>query len=72
MIRHVIRQFAVQTLYQMEVGQLTREEAIENIELIGKALKKGKHKGEAMITAYDKKTGEIVGEVAVEMNITSE
>ncbi|MTL71182.1 transcription antitermination factor NusB, partial [Turicibacter sanguinis] len=32
MIRHVIRQFAVQTLYQMEVGQLTREEAIENIE----------------------------------------
>ena len=31
MIRHVIRQFAVQTLYQMEVGQLTREEAIENI-----------------------------------------
>ncbi len=31
-IRHVIRQLAVQTLYQMEVGQLSREEAIENIE----------------------------------------
>ena len=32
MIRHVIRQFVVQTLYQMEVGHLSREEAIENIE----------------------------------------
>ena len=39
MIRHVIRQFAVQTLYQMEVGQLTREEAIENIELMVESLK---------------------------------
>ena len=39
MIRHVIRQFAVQTLYQMEVGQLTRVEAIENIELMVESLK---------------------------------
>jgi N utilization substance protein B len=30
-IRHVLRQFAVQTLYQMEVGQMSKEEAIENI-----------------------------------------
>lgn len=52
--------------------KIAPDQYIENIELIGKALKKGKHKGEAMITAYDKKTGKIVGEVAVEMNITSE
>ena len=32
MIRHVLRQFAIQTLYQMEVGQMTKEEAIENVE----------------------------------------
>ena len=44
---------------------------IEDINLIGKALKKGKHKGEAMVTAYDRKTGEVVGQVAVDMNITS-
>ena len=39
--------------------KIAPDQYIENIELIGKALKKGKHKGEAMITAYDKKTGEI-------------
>ncbi|HAX72011.1 MAG TPA: transcription antitermination factor NusB [Firmicutes bacterium] len=39
MIRHVIRQLAVQTLFQMEVGQLTREEAIENIEEMVEDLK---------------------------------
>lgn len=33
MIRHAVRQFAVQTLYQIEVGQMSREEAIQNIEL---------------------------------------
>ena len=44
---------------------------IKDIELIGKALKKGKHKGVASIKAYDKKTGDLVGEVAVDMLITS-
>ncbi|MGL4336408.1 MAG: transcription antitermination factor NusB [Turicibacter sp.] len=39
MIRHVIRQLAVQTLYQMEVGQMTRTEAIENIEAMVESLK---------------------------------
>ena len=39
MIRHVIRQLAVQTMYQMEVGQLSREEAIENIEEMVEMLK---------------------------------
>ncbi len=39
MIRHVIRQLTVQTVYQMEVGQLSREEAIENIEDMVETLK---------------------------------
>ena len=39
MIRHVLRQFAVQTLYQMEVGKMTKEEAIENVELVVEGLK---------------------------------
>ena len=39
MIRHVLRQFAVQTLYQMEVGQMTKEEAIENVEWMVEGLK---------------------------------
>ena len=39
MIRHVLRQFAVQTLYQMEVGQMTKEEAIENVEWMLEGLK---------------------------------
>lgn len=44
---------------------------IEDIELIGKALQKGEHKGEGMITAYDRKTGKVTGQVAVDMKITS-
>lgn len=39
MTRHVLRQFAVQTLYQMEVGQMTKEEAIENVEVMVEGLK---------------------------------
>jgi len=38
-IRHAIRQLAIQTLYQMEVGKLSREEAIENIEFMVESLK---------------------------------
>ena len=34
MTRHVLRQFAVQTLYQMEVGQMSKEEAIENVKVL--------------------------------------
>lgn len=47
------------------------DQYIEKIELMGKALKKGKHNGTARIKAYDRKTNEIVGEVAVDMTITS-
>ncbi len=39
---------------------------------MGKALKKGKHKGTASVKAYDRKTDKLVGEVAVDMIITSE
>lgn len=52
--------------------KISPDQYIENIELMGKALKKGKHKGAARIKAYDRKTDEIVGEVAVDMIITSE
>jgi len=37
--RHVLRQFAVQTLYQMEVGQMSKEEAIENVKVMVEGLK---------------------------------
>lgn len=33
MIRHAARQFAVQTLYQIEIGKMTREVAVQNIKL---------------------------------------
>ncbi len=39
MTRHVLRQFAVQTLYQMEVGQMSKEEAIENVKVMVEGLK---------------------------------
>lgn len=47
------------------------DQYIEKIELIGKALKKGKHKAIGRIKAYDRKTDEVVGEVNVDMVITS-
>lgn len=47
------------------------DQYIEKIELIGKPLKKGKHKGQAWIKAYDRKTNEVVGEVTVDLEITS-
>lgn len=47
------------------------DQYIEKIELIGKALKKGKHKATGRIKAYDRKTDEVVGEVNVDMTIIS-
>ena len=55
----------------IKTEKIAPDHYIEEIQLIGKPLKKVKHKGEAMVTAYDRKTGKVVGEVAVEMNITS-
>lgn len=51
--------------------KISPDQYIENIELIGRPLKKGKHKGTARIKAYNKKTNEVVGEVDVDMIITS-
>lgn len=55
----------------IKTEKISPDQYIKDIELIGKPLKKGKHKGVASIKAYDKKTGDLVGEVAVEMLITS-
>ncbi|WP_294405813.1 hypothetical protein [uncultured Clostridium sp.] len=52
--------------------KISPNQYIGEIELLGKALKKGKHKAEAEITAYNQMTGELVGKVSVEMLITSE
>ena len=50
---------------------ISPDQYIEDIELIGKELKKGKHNCVAYIKAYDKKTDELVGDVQVDMVITS-
>nr|WP_317331065.1 hypothetical protein [uncultured Romboutsia sp.] len=52
--------------------KISPDQYIKDIELMGKALKKGKHNGVASIKAYDRKTDKLVGEVAVDMIITSE
>ena len=56
----------------MKTEKISPDQYIEKIELIGKALKKGKHNAVASIKAYDRKTDKLVGEVAVDMIITSE
>ena len=55
----------------IKTDKIAPNQYIEQIELMGKALKKGTHKGEALITAYKQDTGEIGGQVAVELDITS-
>ena len=55
----------------MRTEKIAPDQYIEKIELIGKALKKGKHNGVASIKAYDRKNDKLVGEVAVDMMITS-
>lgn len=51
--------------------KIAPDQYIEDIELIGKPLKKGKHEGKAWIKAYDRKTNEVVGEVTVDLKIKS-
>lgn len=55
----------------MRTQKIAPDQYIEDIELIGKSLKKGKHNATALIKAYDRKTDELVGEVAADMIITS-
>lgn len=49
--------------------KISPNQYIEEIELLGRGLKKGEHAAEAMITAYNRETGEVVGNVAVDMTI---
>lgn len=45
---------------------------ISKVKLMGKGLEKGVHKGDGIVSAYNRKTGELVGEIAVDMTITVE
>lgn len=56
----------------IKTGKIAPNQYIEEIELVGRALSKGNHKGSAMITAYRQDTDEVVGQVSVELDITSE
>lgn len=56
----------------IKTDKISPNQYIQEIELIGRPLPKGKHKGDAMITAYKRDTGEVVGKVAVQLDITSE
>ncbi len=55
----------------IKTAKISPDQYIEEISLLGKPLKKGKHNAIATIKAYDKTTDEVVGEVAIEMIITS-
>ena len=51
--------------------KIAPDQYIEKIELIGKALKKGKYNATGRIKAYDRKTGEVMGEVNVDIRLIS-
>lgn len=55
----------------IKTAKISPNQYIEEISLLGKPLEKGKHKAEGTIKAYDRETDEVVGEVAVDMIITS-
>lgn len=55
----------------IKTAKISPDQYIEEISLLGKPLEKGKHNAIGTITAYDKKTDEVIGEVSVEMTITS-
>lgn len=50
--------------------KISPNQYIEEIEMLGKPLKKGQHKADAEITAYNQLSGDVVGKVAVELLIT--
>ena len=55
----------------IKTQRIAPNQYIEEIELLTKALPKGQHKGVATIKGYNVKNGEEVGEVLVDMDITS-
>lgn len=55
----------------IKTGKISPNQYIEEISLLTKPLKQGKHKALGTIKAYDRKTGDVIGEVAVDIEITS-
>ncbi len=56
----------------VKTGKIKPNQYIDQIELLGDALKKGEYTGTGVITAYHQQTGEVVGQTNVEMEIVSE
>lgn len=55
----------------IKTGKIAPNQYIEEIELLTDPLPKGTHRGVATIRGYNVKTGEEVGEILVDMDITS-
>lgn len=55
----------------IKTAKISPDQYIEEISLLGKPLKKGEHKAIGNIKAYNRETGGVVGEVSVDMIITS-
>ena len=55
----------------IRTAKIAPNQYIEEVEL-REALPKGTHTGEALVTGYNRETGEVVGETIVEVNITSQ
>lgn len=55
----------------IKTAKISPDQYIEEISLLGKPLKKGKHNALATIKAYKKGTDEVVGQVTVDLIITS-
>lgn len=55
----------------IRTAKIAPNQYIEEVEL-REALPKGTHIGEALVTGYNRETGEVVGETIVEVNITSQ
>lgn len=55
----------------IRTAKIAPNQYIEEVEL-REALSKGTHIGEALVTGYNRETGEVVGETIVEVNITAQ
>ena len=55
----------------IRTAKIAPNQYIEEVEL-KEALPKGTYTGEAIVTGYNRETGEVVGETIVEVNITSQ
>ena len=55
----------------IRTAKIAPNQYVEEVEL-KEALPKGKYTGEALVTGYNRETGEKVGETLVEINITSQ